>query len=350
MVIFGAGASYDCDPTHPATTGDIARGGIPLAGDLFWAGFGEFAARYPACQGLLRRLRAAGRDIEPELERIRAESRIKPFLLRELEAIRYYLMALITAREHDVSEQLRDHVTTYIHLLQEVEDWRELRHEEIAMVTFNYDTLLDTACRSVVPELRLKRVGDYGTGANHFVFKLHGSIDWHEELTLSSGTPPSGIGGLEYANALIDLAGYIHPSGRYVMDGESMEGPAWGPLRPSIAIPMVTKGGDDFACPKEHIEHLRLAIPIVSDLVLVGWRGEEQHFHELWRESVKRTQKTQLRRLLVVDVSEQAAEGIAVRVREAMDLSTGITHHSVGGGFSASLESGFFKRFLEAGS
>jgi hypothetical protein len=202
MGIFGAGASNGCDPSHPASSGDVVQGRIPLAGDLFWAGFGEFAAMYPACQGLLRRLRSAGRDIEPELERIRAEARSKPFLLRELEAIRYYLMALIGAREDDVFRELRDHVTTYIHLLQEVEDWREPRQEEVALVTFNYDTLLDKACRSVVPELRLQRVFGYGTGHSHFVFKLHGSIDSHEELALSSGeAPPRYFPPLERANA-----------------------------------------------------------------------------------------------------------------------------------------------------
>ncbi len=111
MVIFGAGASYDCDPSHPATTGDIATGAIPLAADLFWAGYGEYAARYPACQGLLRRLRAAGRDIELELERIRAEAHRKTFMLRELEGVCYYLMALIQAREDEVFRRLRDHVT-----------------------------------------------------------------------------------------------------------------------------------------------------------------------------------------------------------------------------------------------
>ena len=46
----------------------------------------------------------------------------------------------------------------------------------------------------------------------------------------------------------------------------------------------------------------RQAVPLVSDLVLVGWRGEEQHFHDLWRTSVERGRKTLLRRLLVVDV------------------------------------------------
>jgi hypothetical protein len=350
MVIFGAGASHDSDPAHPSTGGVGTRAlRLPLAGNLFWPGYGEFAARYPACQGLMRRLRAAAPDIEPELERIRAEAQRKTFMLRELDAIRYYIQSLIVVQERAWLDGLQDHITSYTHLLQEIEEWREEHGEEVALVTFNYDRLLDLACRSVVPELRLTRVLDYGHGASHFVFKLHGSTDWHEEVVFSSNPPPSpGVGGDDYANYLIDLSTSTHSSGRYVMDGEQMEGGPWGPLRPAIAIPMATKGGDDFACPQQHIDYLTQVIPEVSDLVLIGWRGQEQHFHYLWRTTVERQRKTRLRRMLVVDVSKEAADGITQRVREAMALSPGVTCEGVGDGFSAALRDGVFRRFLDA--
>jgi len=350
MVIFGAGASHDSDPEIPSTaTADGSRGvmRMPLAGDLFWAGYGEFAARFPACQGLMRRLRVAAPEIEPELERIRIEAQRKTFMLRELDAIRYYIQSLIKAQERAWLGGLRDHVTSYTHFLQEIEEWREERGEEVALVTFNYDRLLDLACRSVVPELRLTRVSDYGHGASHFVFKLHGSTDWHEELTFSADTPRPTGGGDDYANQLIDLSTIIHSSGRYAMDGEQLDG-AWGPLRPAIAIPMATKRGDDFACPKQHIDYLAQVIPEVTDLVLVGWRGQEQHFHDLWRMTVERQRKTRLRRMLVVDVSVEAADAITKRVREAMAVSPGVTSEAVGDGFSVALRDGFFRRFLEA--
>jgi hypothetical protein len=111
---------------------------------------------------------------------------------------------------------------------------------------------------------------------------------------------------------------------------------------------MATKGGDDFACPKQHIEHLMQVIPEVTDLVLVGWRGQEQHFHDLWRNTVERARKTRLRRMLVVDNSKESAEGITKRVSEAMSLSPGVTSDAVGDGFSAALRDGVFRRFLEA--
>jgi len=350
MVIFGAGASFDSDPNDPATPASHSgsRGDRPpLAGNLFWAGYGGFARRYPACQGLLKRLRAAAPNIEPELEQIRAESQRKTFMLRELEAIRYYLRALIDATEAQWLEGLRDHVTTYTHLLQEIEEWREELGSEVALVTFNYDCLLDKACRSVVPELKLKGVSDFGHGKAHYVYKLHGSTDWFEEVSLSVTVAITGVGS-DFENELIDLAGYIHPTGRYVRTNEQTEGQEpFGRLRPAIAIPMVTKGGDDFACPTDHVRYLRQAIPVVSDLVVVGWRAEEQHFQQLWRSSIQQARKTQLRRLLVVDATRESAEGIAARMKESMDLSSGVTVESAGDGFSAGLQTSVFRTFLD---
>ncbi len=350
MVIFGAGASFDSDPNDPADGLSKAGPRIPMARDLFWSGYGPYAARFPACQGLLRRLRAAAPAVEAELERIRIEGRERTFLLRELEAVRYYLQALIEAAEKTWLERLTDHVTTYTLLLQEIEEWREDRSEDVAFVTFNYDRLLDRACRSVVPALRLRRVSDYGRGTTHLVFKLHGSTDWHEEVNLVAGEHLSNEGSaLEYANALIDRTGSFQPSGRYVMDGESSDAPGrWGPLRPALAIPMTTKRGDDFSCPREHIESLAEVIPEVGDLILVGWRAEEQHFQQLWRNSVERRRRTLLRRLLVVDGSREAALGIASRVRESFGLSSGVVVGTSGQGFSASVQDGIFRQFLEA--
>jgi hypothetical protein len=349
MVIFGAGASFDSDPNDPATpTSGGNRGGVrpPLAGNLFWGGYGRFAQLYPACQGLLKRLRAAAPNIEPELERVRFESQRKTFMIRELEAVRYYIRAVIDAVEEEWLGNLRDHVTTYTNLLQEIEEWREERGSEVAFITFNYDCLLDRACRSVVPELKLKGVSDFGQGKAHYVYKLHGSTDWSEEVSLAVDSPISG-GGRDYENQLIDLAGYTHPTGRYIRGNERIEGQRFGYSRPAIAIPMVTKSGDDFACPVQHTEHLRQAIPVVSDLVLVGWRGEEQHFHDLWRSTVQWAQKTQLRRLLIVDATKESAEGIATRIRESMDISPGVMVSTVGDGFSAALQSGVFRTFLD---
>src|SRR5262249_44491328 len=154
-----------------------------------------------------------------------------------------------------------------------------------ALVTFNYDLLLDRACRSVVPEMRLAKMSDYGRGSAHWLVKLHGSTDWNAERG-EGRERQSSRSCLEEYNAWSGRTGSLTVTGRYARHGEMLEGESWGPLRPAIAIPMVTKRGDDFACPAEHLRNLQQMIPLVSELVVVGWRGEEQHFHQLWRRAV----------------------------------------------------------------
>ena len=97
MVVFGAGASFDVRPRSSAPTSSDAI--VPLAAQLFDPVYGAFAVRYPAAQPLLKRLRAAGSDVEKELEAIRAEAVKEAFLARQLEAVRYYLASLIQDAE-----------------------------------------------------------------------------------------------------------------------------------------------------------------------------------------------------------------------------------------------------------
>jgi hypothetical protein len=117
-------------------------------------------------------------------------------------------------------------------------------------------------------------------------------------------------------------------------------------MRPAIAIPMATKGGDDFACPAEHLRNLERLIPLVSELVVVGWRGEEQHFHQLWRNAVDKARKTVLSRLLIVDASSDAAVTVNGRLRDGLGLSSGATTQIVGEGFSTALKGEVFASFL----
>lgn len=350
MIIFGAGASYDSDPVHPIPSAAGTSGGrLPLARDLFWSGYGKFAASYPACQGLMTRLRAAAPNVEPELERIRAEAKKRTYLLRQLEGVRYYLRALIHESEDNWFRVLVDHVTTYTNLLEEVEGWREESDERLALVTFNYDCLLDHACRSVIPGLRLARVADFAGRENHSVFKLHGSIDWNQGVSFSE-TRVLMDPALDTENRMIDDVMITHPTGQYWRDGEQAPKgvPGYGYARPAIAIPMVTKGGNDFACPADHVSTLRQIIPSVTNLIVVGWRGEEEHFHDLWREAERQGGVIPLRRMLVVDASEEAAQGVLDRLKAALKVPEGVAAEGYGGGFAAALQQGVFSRFLGA--
>jgi hypothetical protein len=341
MVVFGAGASYDVRPRPaPPTASDAV---VPLAVQLFDPFYGMFAVRYPACQPLLKRLRAAGHNVEQELEAIRTEAVHQTFLARQLEAVRYYLAALIEDAEVRCLRALPDHVTNYIDLLQDIEDWRVRsgERERVCLVTFNYDTLLDRACRAVLG-LKLNALGDYISEGDYIVLKLHGSIEWREEVD-PPGRPLLG-GDVEQANQLIDLTGRYQRTGRYSMPGQNLIG--WGPLRPALAVPMVSKTGDDFACPREHVDVLEQMVPHVSHLLVVGWRGAEGHFHECWNRAA--TRKTVLQRALVVDVSEKAAANVDGTLKRSMVIGGGVRWDWAIKGFSSFVQAAAVKAFLAA--
>jgi hypothetical protein len=339
MIVFGAGASYDVRPRHtPATASDAI---VPLAGQLFDPVYGRFAVRYPACQPLLKRLRAAGQNVEQELEAIRTEAAHRTFLARQLEAVRYYLAALIDDAEDRCLGTLSDHVTNYIDLLEDIEDWRVRtgEREKVCLVTFNYDTLLDRACRAVLG-LKLDSPNAYIGEGNYILLKLHGSLSWREEVD-PPGRPLVGTE-VEQENQLIDLAGRYQRTGQYSMPGQDLTG--WGPLRPAIAVPMLTKTGDDFACPREHVQVLLDVVPHVSHLLVVGWRGAEGHFHDRWRRAA--SQKTVLQKALIVDASEKAAAHVDGTLKREMSIGGGVRWDWAIDGFSTFVQSSRVKAFL----
>jgi hypothetical protein len=263
------------------------------------------------------------------------------FIARQLEAVRYYLAALVADAESRCLNELADHVTNYVDLLEDIESWRVRsgERERISLVTFNYDTLLERACRAVLG-LKLSSLDDFTGEGNYIVLKLHGSIEWGEEVDRPG---KALIGGdLERGNQLIDLVGRYQRTGRYAMAGQDLNG--WGPLRPALSVPMVTKTGDDFACPAAHIRVLMDVIPYVSHLLVVGWRGVEGHFHEYWRRAT--AAKTVLQKGYIVTLGEESAEFTEATLRQQMAIGGGVLWDRHVSGFTSFADSSGVKKFL----
>src|SRR5438045_4423180 len=164
MVIFGAGASFDLDRRTPAgPSGIVAPAArLPLARDLFDTAFGRFSAKYPACKALLGPMRRASGAVESEFERLRDETARLPHIANQLAAARYYLRDLISDAQERWKRTQPDETSNYIDLVDAIERWRGPRNEQVHFVTFNYDTLLDEACTSVLAgRLRPQSVDSY---------------------------------------------------------------------------------------------------------------------------------------------------------------------------------------------
>ena len=89
-----------------------------------------------------------------------------------------------------------------------------------------------------------------------------------------------------------------------------------------------------FECPEEHFAALTRAIPEVTRLLLIGWRGTEQHFLDLWRENFPKG----LKRVQVVAGDWEQANQVKKQVQVYMQgeyqvVQQGFSVLASGGGF-----------------
>lgn len=300
MVIFGAGASYDSSQAfHPAySTGDPWR--PPLAKNLFLDSshvFGNIVRSYPKLAHILPYLRqpTAGRSVEQVLENLVEQSKDNPETLRELASVRYYLCDLL----HLVTQRWMadtDGVTNYVPLIREILRFNN-SGEEICLVTFNYDLLLESALYS----FDFKSLGPEEHLGSHKIlklFKLHGSVNWCRLVDLPDGTRLTPQG-------LIEEADSIRLTDKFIRANATEPGEIFKfgkPIFPAIAIPVQTKSENHFECPVAHRKYLADMLPRVTKILIIGWQAKEAHFLGMLRSHLPL-----LRHIMVIGADEANA-------------------------------------------
>lgn len=344
MVIFGAGASYDSvSPADLVPRVDPALR-PPLAKDLFANGpvQGDAINRYQQVRAVVPRLRAAsteGPTIERELEAIQAEAKSMPTHYQILVALRYYFRHLLHTCGSEW-HKFANGVTNYVRLLYRLEQWRVRSKSDVCLVSFNYDTLLDSACRDVL-QMDLTQTGHYISYDNYKIIKPHGSVNWGVRL---DHVLDRSMKDNEIEQKVIALGNKLQPSNDiYATMGQSIRNPmdstTSSPLVPAIAIPMEQKSEAHFVCPKNHLEHLRRAIAKTDHLLVIGWRGNEEHFLSLWDEK-----SPWLRRVLIVSGSD--THDIAENFNRPGMIGTGCEVSDYKDGFSNFLATAELETFL----
>lgn len=163
MVVFGAGASFDSWAEYPPqqyrTLQDLSmpyyeveKQRPPLAAALFQERFSGFFQRYPECLGLFPQLRwaAGSTGIERRLAELVEEAENDPVVRQQMLEMRFYINEAITSTV--ANWQGTTHGTTnYAVILDRIDRWRRRSHQQVALVTFNYDILLDDAVSTVLP-------------------------------------------------------------------------------------------------------------------------------------------------------------------------------------------------------
>lgn len=235
-------------------------------------------------------------------------------------------------------------MTNYIVFLQQLERWRVDAGERVALVTFNYDTMLDKALEAV-SAFRFRGIDDLIGHPQYELYKLHGSVDWGRRYDLPSGTVVPGNTS-DRDEMLIQRALELTPSGEFRFREQAQASGLF--IGPAISVPVATKTDSDFECPVGHIERLKQSLPRVTRILVVGWRGQEAHFHRLWAEPIVGVDAQEIETIDAVDSTEVHAQTAANIVQEGISA----VRSSVrpwGGGFSRFVIDGFQRYLYELG-
>ena len=232
---------------------------------------------YARFQPLLPYLEAR-EDIEDILEEFQLKAETDGECRSQLLAVQYYIGQVVRLCEGNWNAHT-DGASNYKTLFDQVRSC-----SPVCFVTFNYDTLIETALKSF--GLPLKSINDYISDPAYKLIKLHGSIDWlywipksttrlphtdqpsPDELIRSAPVPRD--------RSFIDRVGDMPPAARTEPHFSL----------PALAVPTVSK--QTFVCPPGHTRALADLIPNVTEILLIGWRAAERHFLKLLSEGLQR--------------------------------------------------------------
>jgi len=289
MVIFGAGASYDCVSSRSVLewTPERNQYRLPLARQLFddRGIFNLWINNFPRCKPVIPRLRKASRDgsVESELEKLRAEGLTYPDRYKQLAAVQFYLQSMLWDCEKNLKSDPGWSVTNYMPLLDQIHSWRGV-NKQACLVTFNYDTMLEDALALI--DIKINSLPDYISSDGYKIIKLHGSVNWAHRV-MNPIKDIKNLSTLDVANELIDRAAELDIHKEFHMTKEYPSSKLGElALFPALAIPVETK--QNYECPPEHLEALRKCLPEVTKILLIGWRATESLFLQLLSDNLRK--------------------------------------------------------------
>ena len=361
LVILGAGASNDCIPMNVASTTEVGTEGLPsrmlqhvrppMTKDLVRpnAFINEILTRWSPARHVMDYLRrnaesddSNGLQTTLSLEKGLAQYQKKPFPQKELHLLGFAMVLrdlLWACTDYMQSEDLTGGVTNYHTLSRHLMEWTSDSDRCAVLTSFNYDLLLERALEDAWRFDPFK-MDSYLEHDQIALLKPHGSVQW--------GWPVPNVGHTSradpiiYGNRSIDLAiknGYDRSSFEPLKwpTHDWSTRPILGPsLVPAIALPM--DGKADFTWPREHRARLDELRGSVSRLVVIGWRGLDEHLLSLLRPLVREEAK-----VLVVSGGAEELEAqveareIGDRIQRHIDVDQRRFEYS-GKGFSGVVE------------
>jgi hypothetical protein len=308
-----------------------------LTAELFSEHYGVFARTYPSSRPAIVRLRAAQRrspasSIELEIGRLYESAKTDIERARHLLALRFYLSDLIDTRT-DWWWQDSNGFTFYADLLERLGAWRSTSGEQIALVTFNYDQLLDRSAQAQVGNWRLSSMSSYVERPDWRLYKLHGSTGWARVIRAQPKGDRSDPNTLVAQASNLDLRLgelRIQPWLHADIPGEVAV--------PGIAVPTNLK--NTFECPDHHLAAFTTDIGKTDRLLTIGWRAAEPHVIELMAAHIRPGYE-----LAICDLGDREVGAIHANLGSAGARGRG--PHAFLGGFEGLLQSDDLERWLE---
>jgi hypothetical protein len=298
LVVVGAGASY-------ATVGDgdslLQVEGLPtvlpsdarppLTQGLVGPGLlqDQILARYPMAKPLVAELRdvlasPSPRVVAPfeqllaDYERSAADN---PARRRHLMALRFYLRDLLWAcTDYSTQPGMGSGMTRYHRLVNELHHWAHLHGRHVCFVVFNYDLILENACRDVFG-FAIDDLSSHVTHPLVSVVKPHGSVNWVWPVQRGS---QFGSRALADETVIRDAAADSTPPLGSIAVAPAPPHRKWMGTAPTAvpALALPVAGKSEFVWPEAHESFVRDRLRTrVRGVLTLGWRGMEPHFLDL---------------------------------------------------------------------
>lgn len=332
MYVFGAGATYSCVSGQGKSSIAGYKWKSPLGNELFAERFDEIIQKYPGLIEIIPKYELQENNIETIMEldwyKIIKSRNVK--LTSQHIQIQYYLQELFSIISNELPKDYFRY-NLYQSFVQLIFETEKKDNDIPVLVNFNYDTCLDKALEGQF-QFKFSKLTDYmdQDGTNHFLyFKPHGSCNWCWEF--KSDFNESGQVNISkwLYNKQISPAKiyYDYLSGPMITDlGLGIESGfhphSIGKLTPNRdlikvnsnyknkfpAVLLPFKDKDDFVMPYSHQGYLQGIIGEISELVLIGWKGNEHLFNTLFKKHANN--------LKVITIVNPDSKGVKANLEE----------------------------------
>lgn len=348
MFVFGAGASANClfGKNTEEEYSEMMR--PPLGYEIFDSCYNETIDNFEGARLSVPLFQAKNRDIEGCLEEewIKLRNAYNPNITTRHINLQFYLQTLFHWISSDVT---RSHYRNNLYSLfaNKLQSSLAGSTERVAMVSFNYDTILDQFIEQIfhAPFKGMKDYIDYNNRP-FLLFKPHGSCNWgwpvkqRQQLDSKNNSFQQALYEQHtelwdiYYRILGDFNGMVHAHswgiegsnhknrlGRYTINKnkiEVIEHSKGYEYFPALLMPYRDK--DEFVMHYDHHHAMQWFVGDMEELYLIGWKGNEDVFNRLLE-----TQARNLRKIVIVNPNERKNKEVSKNLAKLLETRKGIT-------------------------